>query len=194
MRREGDGGSCYSRTENEPALTVWPCLSSVAEPLITSSISVASIASGPLRRHDASDFKLLIISPLLHPPSRMLELLNELPPALQWPVHFMAGVTTICYVVSEITGNVSQVDRLWAILPFVYATYFTLLPLWPTSSFLGVFPYLPENAPTGLSADYSPRALLMLILTVRRFHARATGIANYDIVRVVRSFELQYVS
>jgi hypothetical protein len=106
----------------------------------------------------------------------MLELLNELPLALKWPVHFMAGVTTVCYVVSEITGNVSQVDRLWAILPFIYAAYFALLPLWPTSSFLGVLPYVPENVPTKLSAGYSPRALLMLILTVRRSRARATGI------------------
>ena len=79
----------------------------------------------------------------------------------------MAGVTAICYVVSEITGNVSQVDRVWALMPFVYATYFALLPLWPTSSLLGVYPYLPGNAPAELSANYSPRALLMFVLTVR---------------------------
>ena len=103
-------------------------------------------------------------------PPEMLEFLNELPPGLQWPVNFMAGVTAVCYVVSEVTGNVSQVDRLWALLPFIYATYFALLPLWPTSSFLGVLPYLSKDAPAELSADYSPRALLMLALTVRRFH------------------------
>lgn len=97
----------------------------------------------------------------------MLELLNDLPPALQWPVNFMIGVTAVCYIASEVTGNVSQVDRLWAILPFVYAAYFALLPLWPTSSFLGILPYLPEDAPTELFADYSPRALFMLVLTVR---------------------------
>ena len=96
-------------------------------------------------------------------------MLESLPPGLQWPVHFMAGVTTICYIVSEITGNVSQVDRLWAVLPFIYTTYFAFLPLWPTTSFLGVFPYLPKNAPVELSSDYSPRALLMFTLTVRRF-------------------------
>ena len=104
-------------------------------------------------------------------PPEMFERLSDLPPGLQWPVGFMVGVTTVCYVTSEITGNVSQVDRLWALLPFVYTAYFSLLPLWPTSSFLGVFPYLPENAPPELSADYSPRALLMLVLTVRRFHS-----------------------
>ena len=80
----------------------------------------------------------------------------------------MAGITTVCYVVSEITGNVSQVDRLWALLPLVYVAYFALLPLWPTSSFLGILPYLPKDAPVELSADYSPRALLMVVLTVRR--------------------------
>lgn len=99
----------------------------------------------------------------------MLELLSELPLGLQWPVYFMVVVTTVCYVASEITGNVSQVDRLWALLPLVYTTYFAFLPLWPTSSFLGIFPYLPENAPAELSSDYSPRALLMFTLTVRRF-------------------------
>lgn len=107
----------------------------------------------------------------------MLGLLDDLPLALQWPVNFMIGITAFCYVVSEITGNVSQVDRLWAILPFFYATYFALLPLWPTYSFLGVLPYLPEDAPMELSDTYSSRALLMLVLTVRRFHLRAKGIA-----------------
>lgn len=100
----------------------------------------------------------------------MLEQIRELPPGLHWPAGFMAGVTALCYVISEITGNVSQVDRLWALLPFVYVVYFALLPLWPTSPFLGVLPYLPKNAPANLSADYSPRALLMLVLTVRRPH------------------------
>ena len=107
----------------------------------------------------------------------MFELFNDLPVALQWPVNFMAGITAVCYVVSEITGNVSQVDRLWAILPFVYAAHFALLPLWPASSFWGILPYLPEDAPPDLSADYSPRALLMLALTVRRFCGRVKGIA-----------------
>ena len=79
----------------------------------------------------------------------------------------MTGVAAVCYLVSEITGNVSQVDRLWALLPLIYTTYFALLPLWPTSSFLGILPYLSKDAPAELSADYSPRALLMFALTVR---------------------------
>lgn len=124
----------------------------------------------------------------------MLECLSEIPPALQWPVNFMAGVTAICYVLSEVTGNVSQVDRLWATLPLFYAIYFALLPLWPTSSFLGILPYLPDNAPVELSVGYSPRALLMLMLTVRRFHLKPPGIPQYHAVRVVRSFELQRIS
>lgn len=101
----------------------------------------------------------------------MSGLLNDLPRALEWPVNCMIGATSVSYVVSEITGNVSQVDRLWPFLPLVYIAYFALLPLLPTSSFLGILPYLPEGVPKQLSADYSPRALLMLVLTVRRFHA-----------------------
>ena len=125
----------------------------------------------------------------------MLGLLHDLPVALQWPANFMIGVTAVCYVVSEITGNVSQVDRLWAILPFIYATYFALLPLWPTSSFLGILPYLPEDAPPDLSADYSPRALLMFVLTVRQlYYIRFKGIAQPNTVRLVHSSELQHVS
>ena len=101
----------------------------------------------------------------------MLELVNELPPGLQWPAGFVTGVAAVCYVVNEIKGNASQVDRLWSFLPPLYAMYFSLLPLWPTSSFLAVFPYLPKEAPAELSADYSPRALLMLVLIVRLLHA-----------------------
>ena len=133
-----------------------------------------------------------ILSPSTNPPE-MLEFLSELPPGLQWPVNFMVGITAVCYVVSEVTGNVSQVDRLWALLPFIYAVYFALLPLWPTSSFLGVFPYLPKDAPVELSADFSPRALLMLALTVRWLHIGVVRIVQYDTVRMVRSSELQLV-
>lgn len=96
----------------------------------------------------------------------------------------MTGVTAACYIVSEITNNVSQVDRLWAALPLIYAAYFALLPLWPASSFLGIFPYLPRNAPAVLSLDYSPRALLMTLLTfvwsVRlNYNAYRRGILNF---------------
>lgn len=121
-------------------------------------------------------------------------MLSELPPGLQWPVNFMAGVTTVCYVVSEVTGNVSQVDRLWPILPLVYATYFALLPLWPTSSALGVFPYLPENAPAELSTDYSPRALLMLALTVRRLVSELQATSLLNVTQLVWSVRLNYNS
>ena len=69
----------------------------------------------------------------------------------------MVGVTAICYVVSETTvGNVSQVDRLWG---------FSLPPP-------------PANAPPELSASYSPRAMLMLVLTVRQLRTGTTAILN----------------
>jgi hypothetical protein len=122
---------------------------------------------------------------------KMSEVFSELPPGLQWPAGFMAGVTAICYVVSEITGNVSQVDRVWALMPFLYATYFALLPLWPTSSFLGVYPYLPENAPVELSANYSPRALLMFVLTVRWLRPGELRIPP-DALQFVWSVRLHY--
>jgi steroid 5-alpha reductase family enzyme len=123
----------------------------------------------------------------------MLELLNDLPPALQWPVRAMAVVTTLCYVLSETTGNVSQVDRLWALLPLSYAAYFALLPLWPTSSLWVIVPYLPTAHPAELSADYSPRAVLMLVLTVRWLSARVLGIAHVAVVRLVCPFALQRI-
>ena len=101
-------------------------------------------------------------------PSRMSGLLNDLPPALQWPVRFMAVVAAGVFVVNEILGDYSQVDRLWSFLPLFYVAHFALLPLWPKSPFLGISPYLPESAAGELTVDYSPRALLMFILTVRR--------------------------
>jgi steroid 5-alpha reductase family enzyme len=35
-------------------------------------------------------------------------------------VWLMLGVSLLCFVVGEITGNVSQVDKLWSIIPVVY--------------------------------------------------------------------------
>lgn len=153
--RKGDGGSCSSELHGL-ALFVTRCFSRSPSP----DQLPLWVCGGVFTQISLPE---------------MLELLNELPPGLRWPVGFMGGITSICYVVSEITGSVSQVDRLWAVLPFIYVTYFAFLPLWPTSSFLGVLPYLPKDAPAELSADYSPRALLMAVLTVRWLH---TGVAD----------------
>jgi len=38
----------------------------------------------------------------------------------------MLGVAALCFVVGELTGNVSQVDKLWSIVPVVYAWVLTV--------------------------------------------------------------------
>ena len=40
-------------------------------------------------------------------------------------VLLMLGVAGACFIVGEITGNVSQVDKLWSIVPFVYCWVLT---------------------------------------------------------------------
>jgi hypothetical protein len=84
----------------------------------------------------------------------------------EWPLKFLVFATSAAYVLSEITGNVSQVDRLWAVLPTTYATYFALLPLWPQTSPVPLFPYTPASIDSTVVGDFSPRALLMLGLIV----------------------------
>src|SRR5689334_25374187 len=37
----------------------------------------------------------------------------------------MLGVALLCFVLGELTGNVSQVDKLWSIVPVVYAWQIT---------------------------------------------------------------------
>ncbi|HUP91170.1 MAG TPA: DUF1295 domain-containing protein [Solimonas sp.] len=37
----------------------------------------------------------------------------------------MLGVAGLCFVVGELTGNVSQVDKLWSIVPVAYAWFLT---------------------------------------------------------------------
>ncbi|KAH9057829.1 hypothetical protein EDB87DRAFT_1628451 [Lactarius vividus] len=66
------------------------------------------------------------------------------------------------------TDKVFQVDQLWTILPTICTGYWALLPLWPSYEDRGggaFRPYVPEEA-THLAHDFSPRALLMLGLTV----------------------------
>jgi hypothetical protein len=77
-------------------------------------------------------------------------------------------MTSITYIVSLYTGNVSQVDRIWTFIPTLYTAYWALLPLWPSddSGWAHVMPYVPKEA-AHLALDFSPRALLMLALTVR---------------------------
>ena len=61
----------------------------------------------------------------------------------------MLGAWAVCFLLGEWTGNVSQVDKLWSVLPIVYA--------WIVAA----------------HADFSPRILLMAVL-VTAWGARLT--------------------
>ncbi len=94
---------------------------------------------------------------------------TDLKPLLEYPLNLFAATTVTTYVLSIITGNVSQVDRVWTFMPTLYTAYWALLPLWPSHDNKGwrvLHPYVPEEA-TYFARDFSPRALLMLGLTVR---------------------------
>ena len=53
--------------------------------------------------------------------------LNTLQTEILWNSSFiLMGVVAYCFIVGEITGNNSQVDKLWSIVPIVYAWYMTV--------------------------------------------------------------------
>ncbi|OAX40199.1 DUF1295-domain-containing protein [Rhizopogon vinicolor AM-OR11-026] len=87
-------------------------------------------------------------------------------PIFVWPVKFCVATTAVTYVLSILTGNVSQVDRVWTFLPTIYTVYYALLPLWPTAAPTFFFPYTPDTLPASLQETYSPRALLIASLVV----------------------------
>jgi hypothetical protein len=91
---------------------------------------------------------------------------------LDFPLKLCIATTATTYILSLITGNVSQVDRVWTIMPTIYTAYWALLPLWPhgNAAWGYIFPYVPEEAAAAhFARDFSPRALLMLALTVGSF-------------------------
>ncbi|KAH7927963.1 DUF1295-domain-containing protein [Leucogyrophana mollusca] len=92
--------------------------------------------------------------------------LNEQAPTFVWPVKFCVAMTATTYVLSLLTGNVSQVDRVWTFLPTIYTAYYALLPLWPRVAPTFFFPYTPEAISSSIGGSFSPRALLMLALVV----------------------------
>ncbi|KAG0697375.1 hypothetical protein DFH29DRAFT_156937 [Suillus ampliporus] len=92
-------------------------------------------------------------------------LTNEAP-MFVWPVKFCVAMTVATYVLSIITGNVSQVDRVWTFLPTIYTVYYALLPLWPSVAPTFFFPYTPDALAASARETYSPRALLMASLVV----------------------------
>lgn len=92
-----------------------------------------------------------------------------IPPALQWPLQFCLFSTITTYILSIITKNVSQVDRVWTFLPTIYTAYFALLPLWPEDPIVPyITPYTPKEISIQVKGSYSPRALLMLGLVVSK--------------------------
>ncbi|TDL25599.1 DUF1295-domain-containing protein [Rickenella mellea] len=91
---------------------------------------------------------------------------SPIPPTFRWPVQFCIFSTVTTYVLSIITGNVSQVDRVWTFLPTIFTAYFALLPLWPSKPVLPLFPYTPEDVNAQVAREWNPRALLMLGLQV----------------------------
>ncbi|ESK86608.1 integral membrane protein [Moniliophthora roreri MCA 2997] len=90
-------------------------------------------------------------------------MLSSMPPALEWPLQFCAFVTATTYILSIVTSNVSQVDRLWTFLPNIYTAYYALLPILPKAHEQPFFlcPYVPPSMEK-LAEQWNPRALLML--------------------------------
>ncbi|TFY74039.1 hypothetical protein EWM64_g9973 [Hericium alpestre] len=88
-----------------------------------------------------------------------------IPPSLRYPLKLNIATTFATYVLSLVTGNVSQVDRVWTFLPTIYTAYWALLPLWPradhTKAWVYFVPHVPDDADDFVNS-YSPRALLML--------------------------------
>ena len=89
---------------------------------------------------------------------------------LDYPLKLCLATTLATYTASLITGNVSQVDRIWTVMPTLYIAYWALLPLWPHGSagWGYLSPFVPDEA-AHFARDFSPRALLMFGLTVRGF-------------------------
>jgi len=87
-------------------------------------------------------------------------------PVYEWPIKFCTFITLALYILSDISGNASQVDRLWTFLPTIYAGYFALLPLWPQSSPVFLLPYVPADVDPKVTGDFSARAVLMFGLTL----------------------------
>jgi hypothetical protein len=87
--------------------------------------------------------------------------LFNLPPYLDWPAQFCLFSTGVIWIASLITSNVSQIDRLWTVLPTIYTAYYAFLPALPNSQPLLFVPYAPKELGWAAVKDYSPRALLM---------------------------------
>ncbi len=70
---------------------------------------------------------LLLIAALIALPLLALKF-DRAPTPEQWLLlkqltYLMLGIAIACFVVGEITGNVSQTDKLWSITPVIYAWF-----------------------------------------------------------------------
>lgn len=63
--------------------------------------------------------------------NKIAEYIQEYDPVLHVPIYLMLFHTTWTYVVGELTGNCSQVDRIWTFLPPMYSCLYALMPLLP---------------------------------------------------------------
>jgi steroid 5-alpha reductase family enzyme len=58
--------------------------------------------------------------------------LNTLQTEILWGTSFIViGVVAYCFIVGELTGNNSQVDKLWSIVPIVYVWFMTAQASFP---------------------------------------------------------------
>ena len=96
----------------------------------------------------------------------MVDVLNQQVPLFVWPIQFCLGETLTAYVLSVLSGNVSQVDRLWTFLPAIYTVYYPLLPLWPRTSPIFLLPYTSEGVHESFVGTFSPRAFLLMFALV----------------------------
>lgn len=87
------------------------------------------------------------------------------PLAFEWPLQFCSFIISSTFFVSVVTSNVSQIDRLWTFLPVLYIAYYALLPLWPLKQVFFLAPFAPDALERFVIKDYSPRALLILVLS-----------------------------
>jgi len=38
-------------------------------------------------------------------------------------IYICGGIALTCFIISEVSGNYSQVDKIWSITPIIYAWY-----------------------------------------------------------------------
>ncbi|KZV67435.1 DUF1295-domain-containing protein [Peniophora sp. CONT] len=114
---------------------------------------------------------------------------TAIPALLVYPLKLCAATTFTTYVLSLLTGNVGQVDKIWLYMPTLYTAYWALLPLWP-QKVVGPFyllPYVPEgaDAQTAIVDNYNPRALVIFGLTVTwmcrlTYNAHRRGLLSFS--------------